>query len=176
MSEQDNQVLEATNSNDNQEVELNLEEVQEGTEAQDYELLNAELEKAKEIKKAYEIRAKKAEAELKTLKSEAPQINNNQTLTVEAVETKILKAQGMSDDDIARLKKIASINGTGIIEAQSDDLFTGWKEKKESEEKANKAKLGASRGSGSVKKSKDFTTPGLSDEERKELWRQSRDN
>jgi hypothetical protein len=92
-------------------------------------------------------------------------------LSEEVVEVKILKSQGVSDELITQLKKIAKVNETGLIEAQADPYFVAYKDKLEEELKKAKASLGASRGSGSVKKGKDFSTSGLSDEEHKQLWK-----
>lgn len=167
MSTEDEEVLEATNSNEEENFE---EEIEEDTD--DIEALREALGKEKIAKQQILARAKKAEALLRENKDK-PSLNNNNALTSETVETTILKAQGLPDDEIAYLKKLATLNGTSIIEAQSDDIFKSFKANKEAQEKQANAKLGASRGSGSVKKEKTFTTKGLSDEDHKEMWRQS---
>ena len=170
MSEQDNEVLETINSSEEQELELNLED-----DTEDVEALKAEMAKKDEILRAYSIRAKKAEAELKALKTpevaEATHSNSTNTLTEEAVEVKILKAQGMSEELITQLKKIARVNETSVIDAQSDPYFQAYKKQLEEDKEKAKASLGASKGSSSVRKSKDFSSQGLSDEEHKQLWR-----
>jgi hypothetical protein len=120
-------------------------------------------------------RAKTAEAKLKATQpkpAEPKQINNPNVPSEEYVQTTILKAQGVSQDEIDYLKKLAAVNGTGLIEAQNDDLFKAFKQKKESDSKAQKAQLGASRGSGQVRKEKTLNTPGLTEAEHKELWKQ----
>lgn len=114
-------------------------------------------------------RAKAAEAKLKANPTRSITQTQN-VLTEEAVDTKILKAQGTTDAQITMLKKLAAVNKTSIIEAQNDDIFKAYKSKEEAEAKAEKAKLGASRGSGSVKKEKDLSSPGLSEAEHKERW------
>ena len=166
MSEQDNEVLETTSSNEEENLETEID-----NDTDDVEALKEALEKEKIAKQQILARAKKAEALLKENKDK-PSLNNN-VLTSEDVETKILKAQGLPDDEINYLKKLATLNGTSIIEAQSDEIFKSFKANKEAQEKQANAKLGASRGSGSIKKEKTFTTKGLSDEEHKEMWRQS---
>lgn len=116
-------------------------------------------------------RAKKAEALLKTTqKTEAKPIIQN-ALSEEEVEIKILKAAGRSEDEITYLKKLARVNEVSLLDAQSDDLFLGFQKKREDEVKAQKAKLGASRGSGSVKKERTINSSGLTDAEHKELWK-----
>lgn len=173
MSEQDELEVSTTNDNEELELESNLDDTD------DIDALREQLEQAREAKRQILARAKNAEAKLKSMSSQTTQsqpkpsqpINN--ILTTEDVEVRILKAQKASDDEIVMLKKIAAVNGTSIIEAQSDEMFISFKERKEEQEKADKAKLGASRGSGSVKKEKDVSSAGLSDAEHKELWRQS---
>lgn len=166
MSDEDKEVLEATNSNEEENFEEEID-----TDTDDVEALKEALAKEKIAKQQILARAKKAEALVKEKKAEPSQINN--VLTSDDVETKILKAQGLPDEDINYLKKLAKVNGTSIIEAQSDEIYKSFKANKEATEKAEKAKLGASRGSGSVKREKSFATKGLSDEEHKEMWRQS---
>ena len=157
--------------------ELDLELELDNTE--DVEDLKLKLEEAREANRKINARAKIAEAKLKekesqptqTTEQKATQPISNPVLTAEDVEVRNLKAQGVSNDEIVYLKKLAAVNGTSIIEAQSDELFSAFKSKKEEQEKSEKSKLGASRGSSSVKREKDYSTPGLSDEEHKEIWK-----
>lgn len=124
-------------------------------------------------------RAKKAEADLKALKAKettAVNITNKQnSLSEEEVETKILKSQGMSEELISELKAVAKARGKSILDSVSDPIFVAIKNEKDATSKAQKAKLGASKGSGSVRKEKGFNTPGLTDEEHKQLWKEDRD-
>ena len=157
--------------------ELDLELELDNTE--DVEDLKLKLEEAREANRKINARAKIAEAKLKekesqptqTTEQKATQPISNPVLTAEDVEVRILKAQGVSNDEIVYLKKLAAVNGTSIIGAQSDELFSAFKSKKEEQEKSEKSKLGASRGSSSVKREKDYSTPGLTDEEHKEIWK-----
>jgi hypothetical protein len=151
MSEQDEEVLETTSSNGEENSDQEID-----NDTDDVEALREALEREKIAKQQILARAKKAEALLKENK-EKPSLNNN-VLTSDDVETKILKAQGLPDDEINYLKKLAKLNDTSIIEAQSDEIFKSFKANKEAQEKSEKAKLGASRGSGTVKKEKTFTT------------------
>lgn len=172
MSEQDQVQDLAINESQDQELEINLDD------SEDVELLKQEIEKERTAKAQILARAKKAEAELKATKqskTDAPQQINNQapSNTSDDVDVKILKAQGTSQDEIEYLKKIAAVNGTSVIDARNDELFIAFKAKKEADEKAQKAKLGASRGSGTVKKDAGFNTQGLSQEEHRRLWRES---
>lgn len=119
-------------------------------------------------------RAKKAEAELKALKEKASNgsITKTNSLSEEEVDAKILKSQGMADDLIQELKVIAKARGKSILDTLTDPIFTAIKQQKETQVKEQKAKLGASKGSGSVKKEKNFNSTGLTDEEHKAMWRQ----
>lgn len=116
-------------------------------------------------------RAKKAEAEAKALKAK-PQPQITQPVSNDTVDERILRAQGITEDRIDFLKGVASVRKTGLIEAQNDPLYKAYEANKEAEEKAQKAKLGASKGSGSAKKTKDLNTPGLSPEEHRQMWRE----
>jgi hypothetical protein len=170
MSENDTEVLEATNSNE----EIDL-ETEQSNDTEDVEALRKQIEQKDTFARQAIARAKKAEADLKSLKEksgEATQITNN-VPSEEATATMILQSQGLDDEAIAYLKKIAAVNGTSLIAAKSDELYKAFEAKREAEEKSKKASLGASRGSGSVKREKSITTPGLTDEEHKELWRKS---
>lgn len=170
MSDEDIRQQEGTNLDEEQ----NLDEQIEDTD--DVDALKEALEKERIAKQQILARAKKAEAEAKELKTKAnekPSQNINNTLTAEDVEVKILKAQGLSEDEISYLKKLAVINQTTIIEAQNDDIYQAYKNKKQEAEKAEKAKLGASRGSGTVKQSKTVSSEGLTDAEHKQLWREA---
>ena len=76
----------------------------------------------------------------------------------------------MSEDLIKELTTLAKVRGTSILATQLDPIFITIKEKVEAEDKAKKASLPASRGSGSPTARKDFNSPGLTDAEHKELW------
>lgn len=167
MPEQDIEQQEAIIPDEN----LELEPEQDNTE--DVETLKARLAEKEAFARQAIARAKKAEAEAKALKEkpQAPQDINN--TSSDDVDVKILKVQGIPQDEIDYLQKIARVNGTNVIEARNDELFKAYLVKKEADAKAQKARLGASRGSGTVKKEKGFNTPGLSKEEHRALWRES---
>lgn len=148
----------------------------ETTDGEDIDALRQKATEAEEAKRQLTARAHKAEAELKAIKAkqaEAPQSNINNGLDSDAVDVKILQSQGMSEYLITELKALAKVRGTSILATQLDPIFVTIKEKSEQEEKAKKASLPASRGSGSPTAKKSFNTPGLTDEEHKELWLKS---
>lgn len=173
MSEQDEQVVDsATSGSQEQELEINLGET---TDEDTVESLKAKLEEANaklvkeaEARRQLTARAKSAEAKPAQVK---PQINNQ--LDTATVEKLLLKSQGMSDELLGELETLAKVRGKSILDTQTDPIFVALKEAKEAEVKKSKATLGTSKGSGTVKATKDFNTAGLSDEDHKELWKQS---
>lgn len=93
------------------------------------------------------------------------------TPPTESVDERILKSQGMSDELLKELKRVARFNEIDLITAQADPMFVAIKAKLEQEQRDKEASLGASKGSGTGKAKKDFTTPGLSSEDHKALWK-----
>ena len=114
-------------------------------------------------KKLYE-RAKKAEADLKVLKSAEAKPASPQN-----VEETVLLAQGLPEELLGELKVISQLRKVSLIKGQADPIFVAIKEKFEKDKKREDASLPASRGSGSIKPKKDFSTPGLTREEHKEM-------
>ena len=129
-------------------------------------LSKAELNKLKRKAIAYDHAKSKQETKPEVKKV----INNNNNNSVSIEET-VLKAQGLEEDEIDMLKKVSAISGVSLIDAQKDTVFKLWKEKQEAEEKSKRASMGTSKGS-SAKTQKGFNTPGLSEAEFKELWKQ----
>lgn len=168
MSEKDASQQEDTNLDEELELDTELEDTE------DVETLKENLSKERIAKAQILARAKKAEAALKAKKpAEATQTTTNENaLTADDIDIRVLKLQGMSDDVLEMLKKVAKVNGQTLIDAQKDGLFISMKEKYDAEKKSEKASLGASHGSGSARKGKDFKTAGLSDEDHKEMWKQ----
>lgn len=138
----------------------------------------------KDYKTLYEnqrIRAEKAEARLKEKSpvstDEKPTQKNTETATPKNSLTReeaILFAKGLNEDEVEFAAKVAQIEGIKLTEAVNNEIFTTWKGKREAEEKRKNAQLGASRGSGSQKKTKSITDRGLTRDEHKELWKQTR--
>lgn len=129
-------------------------------------LSKAELNKLKRKAIAYDHAKSKQETKPEIKKV----INNNNNNSVSIEET-VLKAQGLEEDEIDMLKKVSAISGVSLIDAQKDTVFKLWKEKQEAEEKSKRASMGTSKGS-SAKTQKGFNTPGLSEAEFKEMWKQ----
>mgnify|MGYP001766390876 FL=1 len=130
-------------------------------------LSKAELNKLKRKAIAYDHAKSKQEAK-PVEKNVITNNNNNQSVSIE--ET-VLKAQGLDEEEIDMLKKVSVLSGVSLIDAQKDTVFKLWKEKQEAEQKSKRASMGTSKGS-SAKPVKSFNTPGLSEAEFKELWKQ----
>lgn len=84
----------------------------------------------------------------------------------------ILYAKGLSDEEVEMAKKVATVSGIKPTEALNDPIYKSWKTQKEEREKKEKATLSASKGSGSASTKKTLNSPGLTEKEHKELWRQ----
>lgn len=130
-------------------------------------LSKAELNKLKRKAIAYDHAKSKQETKPEVKKV----INNNNNNNSVSIEETVLKAQGLEEDEIDMLKKVSAISGVSLIDAQKDTVFKLWKEKQEAEEKSKRASMGTSKGS-SAKTQKGFNTPGLSEAEFKEMWKQ----
>jgi hypothetical protein len=138
---------------------------------QDVETLRAELEKERTARQQITARAKKAEDQLREFKkprseSEAPRQDTPD------VDERILRANGMPDELLKELKAIATARGIDLISAQNDKLFKLAKEDFEREAKQKEASLGSSKGSGNSQAKKSISSPGLSKEEHKAMWKQ----
>lgn len=129
--------------------------------------LKEKLAKLEEEKRHLLARAKKAEAQAKAKRTdlETPDVPSS-----ESVDERILKANGMPDELVKELKRVARFNEVDLISAQKDPMFLAIKEKFEKEQRDKEASLGASKGSGVGKPRKDFTTPNLTAEDHKRLW------
>lgn len=86
-------------------------------------------------------------------------------------EEGILIAQGLDDEAINKLKSISKGEEISLLKARESDLFQAWNDKREADRKAEKAKLGASKGSGSTPTKKTFK-PGMTPEEHKAAWKE----
>lgn len=169
--EDENLLEESESTNEDTELELE-EEILDDDE--DIESVKAKAEKADTFARQAVARAKKAEAELKALKGEpkakAPQLNSG--LDDESVERKILKSQGVSEELIEELSALSKVRGKSLLDTLEDPIYLKLKEAKEEEAKEKKAKLPSSKGSGTVKSKRDTTSPDLSEEEHKALWKE----
>lgn len=138
MSEEDNDVAVDTNTDVEEATNSNETSVEEDTVAEEKE----EVVPKKQYNQVFS-RAKKAEDELKALKAN-PHIKSDPQLSDELK----LIARGLSDEEIEQAKVIAKGKGIVLTEAIKDPLFLIYQSDLKEKEKKEKAKLGASKGSG----------------------------
>lgn len=141
MVDETNDVAEDTDSEGEEATNSNEETV----EVEDTEAIKASLADALKAKAELTARAKKAEQELKDLKAK-PQDNkpNDPQLSDELK----LIARGLSDEAIEKAKLVAKGKGIPLLEAIKDPDFLIIKANLDEIEKRERAKLGASHGSG----------------------------
>jgi len=161
MSEQDEEVVAEDTSSDVEEAT----DSNESSEQEDTTDLQAELENERKAKSQILARAKKAEQELKDLKANPP-IKNDPQLSDELK----LIARGLSDEEIDKAKVIAKGSDITLPEAIKTDLFLSFQATLKEKERKEKAKLGASKGSG---ESQDDTLikPEMSREEHEKVFK-----
>lgn len=132
------------------------------------------------------LRAEKAEkekreleAELARLKGAKPEVKENtQTPNItntpdESYLISLFGSKGLSYDEVTtyleKAKKIAQIENIPLGKAVETDFFRTFDKTYQEQKKAEKASMGASKGSGNSVPKKDFNTPGLSDKEFNEM-------
>ncbi len=125
-----------------------------------------------ELANNYKIRAEKAEQEAKKTPPEPP-INkpNDQQLPEELK----LIARGLTDEAIEQAKVIAKGKDIPLTEAIKDPLFTIYQQDAEVKAKKEKAKLGASKGSGETP-SKSGVKSGMTREEHEKAFQKANGN
>jgi hypothetical protein len=149
---------------ENIDTEESTEEVVEESaeETQDWE------SEAKKWKAIAERNKKKADQPKKEEKPEQPKASQSVS-----VQEEVLRVNGMPEELLTKLKKVADMNQTDLATAQKDETFIALKEKFERDQKREKASVGASKASSGVTPQKDFSNPGLSKEEHKKMWQQA---
>lgn len=170
MAEELKEVETPTENNDSTNVEEVVEETEEVTEAdntptlEDYEALQ------KKNKELFE-RAKKAEAQAKA-KKESPLLKTNETESND--EERLLRlakiANQVDDEDLEVLK---TINGSSLEEKLKNPAFVAFKAQKDKKKRSEASALKPS-GSNVVFGDKNLNKPGITPEEHKKLWEQSR--
>ena len=138
MADEATDVAEDTSSEGEEATESN-----ESSEQEDTAVLQEKLDLAEKAKSQLTARAKKAEEELKALKANPPVTNDPQL----SDELKLI-ARGLSDEEIDKAKVIAKGEGIALKEAIKAPLFLSYQATLKEKERKEKAKLGASKGSG----------------------------
>lgn len=125
-------------------------------------------------------RAEKAEADKRKLEAELKALREQGEKTPQKT-----KDSGLSEDDILviskvqdkealdMLRKIAMIENITLSEAMENNLYKAWSKEQAEIKRSQEAEIGASRGSIKGKKSKDFNTPGLTEEEHKAMFKKA---
>lgn len=131
-------------------------------------VLKKKLDDALKAKSELTARAKKAEEELKTLKAKPQEKTNDPQLSEELK----LIARGLSDEAIEQAKIIAKGKGIPLPEAIKDPLFLAYQKDAEEKEKKEKAKLGASKGSGESKEELGVKS-GMTREQHEEVFKKA---
>jgi hypothetical protein len=151
------EVDEATNSNENSEQE-------------DAVALQEKLDQAEKAKSQLTARAKKAEEELKALKAKPQESKLNDPQLSDELK---LIARGLSDEEIEQAKIIAKGKSIALTEAIKDPLFTIFQDDFKEKERKEKAKLGASKGSGETEPEVKGFQSGASEEEHKKAFQKA---
>ena len=144
--------------------DVTTEEVEDvNTDSETVESEEESTDEVAELKKRNAILAR----QLKKAKKPKEEATSTEALSREEAK---LYAKGLSDSEVDRVIKISKIDEITLSEAFKSDDYQIWKEKNDREEKRNSAQLGTSKGSRTRVK-KTLSTPGLSPEERKQLWK-----
>lgn len=152
-----------------QEEQIDTVEEVEVTEDTEDDSTEVELAKAQaEAAKWRRIAQKNNKPENKTPANDSKPQNINNT-PVDISEELRLIAKGLSDEEITKLKVIAKGNDSTLSEALKDDMFIAFQSNIKEQERKEKAKLGASKGSGGGETKNGFR-PGLTREEHMALW------
>jgi 3-methyladenine DNA glycosylase AlkC len=140
-----------------QEETVEVEETETEEETLEAKLARAEAE-ANKFRRLYEKSTKP-----KPVTTEAPkdQATPNSGFTIDDY----LTDKGVPEELWADLKSVAALKRVSPIKALNDPIFVAVKEKFEKDKRREEASVPASRGAGSVRAKKDFTTPGLTREE-----------
>lgn len=153
-----------------QDVDTSVDNDTNDTSGEDTRYLNQKLRAEKAEKEKKEL-----EAELARLKGAKPEVKENTqkpNITNDRDESYLVSlfgAKGLSYDEVTtyleKAKKIAEVEGVPLAKAVETDFFKVFDKSYQDQKKAEKASMGASRGSGNSVPKKDFNTPGLSDQE-----------
>jgi len=131
---------------------------------QEYASIAEKARKDAELANNYKIRAEKAEKGIKD-----NSLNNKPNDPQLSDELKLI-ARGLSDEEIEQAKVIAKGKGIVLTEAIKDPLFTIFQADLKEKERKEKAKLGASKGSGETQEEVTGFQSGSTKEEHKKAF------
>lgn len=169
-------------SAEDEELEPEIEKPEEGDNTPDNTAEGtSEVEYTEFEKKQYD-RAKKATAELKEAKKKIAELEkapkptevNNLTpaLNSELIAKEVRLLAALTDEEIAEAKVISKGRDISLEEALKTKIFKAFQKELKDEERKEKAKLGASKGSGQEEETAEFH-PGMSEKEHKEAWKKA---
>ena len=172
----ENEGVASTTNDDDKDIEENLKNTEEETEETSEETEEEpDVDALQEKNKNLFARAKKAETELKKLKT----AKKDGSSTEEAEDTPyltkdeaVLIAKGMELEEMDKLKVIQKGMGGTLKEAYDSDLYQSHIKQKEAEDKRKKAQLGTSGKSGT--EDEGFNKPNMTEEEHRALWKKNR--
>lgn len=123
----------------------------------------------------WEAEAKKWKAIAERNKKKSTETNKVATNAPDkyTVERTVLAANGMPDDLLKSLERIAKLEDVSLLTATKDPLFIATQERYEQEQRLKSAQVGASNGSGSGASKIGFDTPGLTKDQHKQLWKKA---
>lgn len=102
----------------------------------------------------------------------APAPKKAETPTGLSRDEAIVIAKGFNEDELEYANKVAALEGIKVTEAINNPLFKTWKASNDEAAKKQAAQLGTSKGARSTVK-KTFDTPGLSDDDHKEMFKET---
>jgi len=168
--EKEEEVVEAINSNEDEESKEEIIDEEEESFEEDIDALKNRLKVLEEDNKKLEDAKRQLTARSKKAEALSKNINKTES-NPNALDERILVSQGMDSELLDELKVLAQARGKTLLETQNDPIFIAIKAQKEVERNAEKARLGASRASGSGKEKKTFNTKGIPDNEHKQMWK-----
>lgn len=168
MDEEIQDVAEDTSSEVDEATDSNTSEEDIGGEQEDTEAIKENLANALKAKAELTARAKKAEEELKALKAKPQENKPNDPQLSDELK---LIARGLSDEAIEQAKVIAKGKGIPLTEAIKDPLFLTYRKDADEKERKEKAKLGASKGSGESSDKKEVKS-GMSREQHEKVFQE----
>lgn len=155
---------EVTTADDSENEEVTVDSEQEDTVDASEQLEELQKQNAQLKNYVKKLKGKKEETRTDLETPDVPVSDN-------AIQKQVLKANGMDESLIEVLEFISKEKGVDLLTAQSDGYFKHKQEAFEVEKREKEAQLGASKGSGAGKPKKTVSTPGLTKEEHKRMWK-----
>lgn len=154
--------------------DLTADEIADAYEAKNKDVFSRALTAEEKEKKAL-ADAEQAKKDLETERAKNADQSQKQAAAQSDPEELRALARGFSDEEIDQAKIIAKGNGISLTEAMKTPLFKLFQDNLKEEQRKEKAKLGASAGSGQGNEADELTVkPNMSVDEHKELWKKAK--